>query len=109
MDWQIFPLPMSEKFIASLKATYPEGNHDGIFFKGSFQLDEIGDTYIDMSNYQKGVVWVNGHNLGRYWNVGPQYHLYCPANFLKKGNNEIIVFDLHQQQSASIKGVKTLE
>jgi beta-galactosidase len=72
-------------------------------------LDEIGDTYIDMSNYQKGVVWVNGHNLGRYWNVGPQYHLYCPANFLKKGNNEIIVFDLHQQQSASIKGVKTLE
>jgi beta-galactosidase len=108
-DWEIFPLPMDEKFIASLKATYPEGNHDGIFFKGNFELNEAGDTYIDMSNYQKGVVWVNGHNLGRYWNVGPQFHLYCPANFLKKGKNEVIVFDLHQQQPADIKGVKTLE
>src|SRR5579871_143635 len=109
MDWQIFPMPFDEKFITGLKATYPEGNHDGILFKGNFQLNEIGDTYIDVSNYQKGVVWVNGHNLGRYWNVGPQYHLYCPSNFLKKGGNEIIVFDLHQQQAASIKGVKTLE
>ena len=109
MNWEIFPLPMDEKFIASLKATYPEGNHDGIFFKGNFDLNEPGDTYIDMTNYQKGVVWVNGHNLGRYWNTGPQFHLYCPANFLKKGKNEVIVFDLHQQIPAEIKGLKTLE
>ena len=109
MNWEIFPLAMDEKFIESLKATYPEGNHDGIFFKGNFSLNETGDTYIDMSNYQKGIVWVNGHNLGRYWNTGPQYHLYCPANWLKKGNNEIIVFDLHQQEDASVRGVRTLE
>ena len=109
MNWEIFTLPMNDKFIASLKATYPEGNHDGVFFKGNFKLSEEGDTYIDMSNYQKGIVWVNGHNLGRYWNTGPQYHLYCPAPWLKKGNNEIIVFDLHQQQAASVRGVKTLE
>ena len=109
MDWEIYTLPMDEKFIASLKATYPEGNHDAVFFKGNFDLNEMGDTYIDMSNYQKGVVWVNGHNLGRYWNTGPQFHLYCPATWLKKGKNEIVVFDLHQQQAASVKGMKTLE
>ncbi|MBS1933450.1 MAG: beta-galactosidase [Bacteroidetes bacterium] len=109
MDWKIFPMQMDEKFIAGLKPTYPEGNHDGIFFKGDFELNEIGDTYLDLSNFQKGVVWVNGHNLGRYWNTGPQYHLYCPANFLKKGKNEVIVFDLHLQQSTTIQGVKTLE
>lgn len=109
MNWDIFPLPMNEKFITSLKATSPEANHDGIFFKGQFDLNETGDTYIDMSNYQKGIVWVNGHNLGRYWNTGPQFHLYCPAPWLKKGNNEIIVFDMHQQQAASVRGVKALE
>ncbi len=109
MNWEIFPLPLDDKFIASLKETYPEGNHDGIFFKGNFDLPETGDTYIDLSNYQKGIVWVNGHNLGRYWNTGPQYHLYCPATWLKKQNNQIVVFDLHQSQAAPIRGVKKLE
>jgi len=109
MNWEIFSLPMDDPFITSLKETYPEGNHDGIFFKGNFALNETGDTYIDLSNYQKGIVWVNGHNLGRYWNTGPQYHLYCPAPWLKKGNNEIIVFDFHQREAAPVQGVKTLE
>ena len=77
-------------------------------FKGTFELNETGDTYIDMSKYAKGVVWVNGHNLGRYWNRGPQQRLYCPAGFLKKGKNEILVFDLHQLQPGAIKGVHTL-
>ena len=37
---------------------------------------------------------VNGHNLGRYFNpAGPQKTLYLPAPFLKKGDNEIIVFE----------------
>ncbi len=108
MDWQIYPLPFDEKYISTLK-TATVNDKNGIFFKGNFNLNEPADTYIDMSNYQKGVVWVNGHNLGRYWNVGPQFHLYCPANWLKKGNNEVIVFDLHQTQAANLSGVKTLE
>jgi beta-galactosidase GanA len=70
--------------------------------------DQLADTYIDMSNYKKGVVWVNGHNLGRYWEIGPQYRLYCPAPWLNKGMNEIIVFDLHQLEAMPIKGVKEL-
>ena len=61
-----------------------------------------------MSNYKKGVVWINGHNLGRYWNIGPQLRLYCPASWLKKGKNEIIVFDLHQTEAAIVKGEKEL-
>jgi beta-galactosidase GanA len=69
----------------------------------------VADTYIDMSHYQQGVVWVNGHNLGRYWNVGPQFRLYCPAPWLKKGKNEVVVFDLHQLEAADVSGVKTLD
>jgi len=81
----------------------------GIFFKGGFELTETADTYIDMSQFKKGVVWVNGHNLGRYWYVGPQQHLYCPASWLKKGKNELIVLDLHRQEAATVRGVRTLE
>jgi beta-galactosidase len=81
----------------------------GIFFKGSFLLDSTADTYIDMSGFRKGIVWVNGHNLGRYWYVGPQQHLYCPASWLKKGKNEVVVMDLQQTQAAAIRGVTTLD
>ena len=98
---------MDSLYITNLSQT--EGNsRPGIFFKGEFLLDNIADTYIDMSNYKKGVVWVNGHNLGRYWEVGPQHSLYCPAPWLKQGNNEIIIFDLHQLEAMPIKGIKEL-
>jgi beta-galactosidase len=109
MNWDIFPLPMDDRFLASLKATHPETERPGIFFKGNFSLKETGDTYIDISDFQKGVMWVNGHNLGRYWNTGPQFHLYCPAEWLHTGNNEVLVLDLHKLQPGSLKGVKTLE
>ena len=108
-NWEIFKLPMDDKFVSSLKPKYPEGFHDGVFFGGSFELSAVNDTYLDLSNFKKGVVWVNGHNLGRYWNVGPQFRLYCPANWLRKGKNDVKVFDLHQQNAATISGAKTLE
>jgi|GEM_PF-24169 len=81
----------------------------GIFFDGSFRLDSVADTYIDMNGFRKGIVWVNGHNLGRYWNVGPQMRLYCPATWLKKGENEVRVLDLLKTDAGIIRGVKTLE
>lgn len=109
MSWDVCLLPMDEKFIAQLKNKQGDDLRDGVFFKGSFSLNETGDTYIDMSNYKKGIVYVNGHNLGRYWNTGPQFHLFCPATWLKKGNNDIVVFDFHQTQATTVSGVETLE
>ncbi|EHQ27672.1 glycoside hydrolase family 35 protein [Mucilaginibacter paludis] len=108
-NWQIFRLPLDDQFITTLRTTTGTDFHDGVFFKGSFRLKTVADTYLDLSNFKKGVIWVNGHNLGRYWNVGPQFHLYCPANWLQKGENNVTIFDLHQQTGATIKGVKTLE
>ncbi|MBS1946744.1 MAG: beta-galactosidase [Bacteroidetes bacterium] len=108
MNWQTFLLPMDEKFIRSLKPQKTKNDNNGVFFKSTFDLVETGDTYFDMSNFSKGTVWVNGHNLGRYWDIGPQYHLYCPAPWLKKGKNEIVVFDLFKKQNTSVKGVRTL-
>lgn len=108
-NWEIFNLPMDDNYVNGLKPNNKGDLHDGVFFKGSFELNAAADTYLDLSNFRKGVIWVNGHNLGRYWNVGPQFHLYCPANWLKKGKNDVVVFDLHQSSPTSISGVKTLE
>jgi beta-galactosidase len=54
------------------------------------------------------MVWVNGHNLGRYWNIGPQERLYCPAPWLRRGDNEIIIFDLHQIEARPVELARTL-
>ena len=62
-----------------------------------------------MTGYRKGVVWVNGHNLGRYWDIGPQKRLYCPASWLKAGANDVVVFDLHQTTAAPLRGAPALE
>lgn len=107
MNWEVYCLPMDSAFIAGLGKSADQ-NRQGKFFKGTFSLDKTADTYIDMSYYLKGVVWVNGHNLGRYWNIGPQQRLYCPAPFLKEGINEIIVFDLLQMEARPVFGMKSL-
>jgi len=109
MNWKVFTLPFDENYLNHLKTSGREITRPGNFFKGEFTLSSTGDTYLDMSKWEKGLVWVNGHNLGRYWKVGPQYRLYCPAPWLKTGKNEIIVFDLHQLNPAPVKGVKSLE
>ena len=109
MNWEVFGLPMTEEYVQQLKSTSGAQERPGQFLKGTFKLSRTGDTYIDVSGLKKGVIWVNGHNLGRYWEIGPQKRLYCPAPWLKKGTNEIVVFDLHQTAPASVSGARTLE
>jgi beta-galactosidase len=79
-----------------------------VFFKVTLMLDEIGDTYLDMRHWTKGVVWVNGHNLGRYWHIGPQTRLYCPAPWLVRGANNVLIFDIHQTEARPVELVRTL-
>ena len=79
-----------------------------VFYEGSFILDEIGDTFIDMEDWGKGIVFINGHNIGRYWKVGPQQTLYIPGVWLKKGENKIVIFEqLNENPMMEIKTVKT--
>ena len=108
MNWEVYCLPMDSDCINNLSQS-KENIKPGTFFKGEFALEKVADTYIDMSNYKKGLVWVNGHNLGRYWEIGPQKRLYCPASWLKKGKNDIVVFDLHLISPNTVKGMKSLD
>lgn len=77
--------------------------------RASFSLNEVGDTFINMKNYKKGYVWVNGHNLGRYWNVGPTQKLFCPGVWLKNGQNELYVLELLTDATGDLTGDKTLK
>jgi beta-galactosidase len=88
--WEIYPLPLtgSHKGFARKPATGPA------FFQASFKLSEVGDTFLDTRGLGKGAVWINGHALGRFWNAGPQQTLYLPGPWLKRGTNEIVVFDV---------------
>jgi len=109
MGWDVHPLPMDGEYLERLKFGRRPADRPANFFRGAFELQNAGDTYLDMSGWKKGVVWINGHNLGRYWDRGPQKRLFCPAPFLKPGTNEIVVFDLHALKPAPIAGFRDLE
>ena len=64
-----------------------------VFCESVLKVDKPADTFLDMSDWGKGIVFVNGHNLGRYWNIGPQHTLYVPGCWLKKGANQIVIFE----------------
>lgn len=66
----------------------------GGYFRGKFTLKKPGDTFINTEAFGKGQVWINGHAIGRFWNIGPQQTLYVPGCWLKKGDNEVIVLDI---------------
>jgi beta-galactosidase len=102
MYWDAFNFEMGESQLAGLE--YRDTPVTGMpgFFKADFELSKTGDTFLDMSKWNKGAVWVNGHNLGRYWNVGPQKHLYLPGCWLNKGKNEIVVFEMKTPEDRSI-------
>lgn len=109
MNWKVYNLPMNDKYIYDLRSSNRNPGKRGIFFKGNFVIGAPVDTYLDISNFSKGILWVNGHNLGRYWDIGPQKRLYCPASFLRAGNNEIMIFDLLSTQPKPVAGFKSME
>lgn len=109
MNWKVYNLPMDKKYVYNLRSSMKTPNKPGIFFRGSFFVQRSGDTYIDVSNFKKGIVWVNGHNLGRYWDIGPQKRLYCPVTWLMDGPNELLIFDMLQTEPKPAFGFKSIE
>jgi len=108
MNWEVFLLPMDAPYLNGLRYTGADSVSAPGFFKGMFNLADNGDTYLDMKGWKKGVVWVNGHNLGRFWDVGPQERLFVPGPFLWRGQNEIVVFDIEKTRAPALRCVKTM-
>ena len=102
ISWEIFRLPMLD--FSAIK--YGSGPASGpAFYCGAFHLERVADTFLDFRNWSKGTAWVNGHHLGRFWNIGPQQTLYLPGPWLKHGNNEVVVFDLFPQPAPAVRGL----
>jgi beta-galactosidase len=89
--WDIYPLPMQQPAKYSFTKSPCEG---ACLYRATFQVDRPADTFLDTSAFTKGEVWLNGQPLGRVWNIGPQTTLYVPGPWLRKGENEVVVFDL---------------
>jgi beta-galactosidase len=91
--WSLYHLPLDLRMLEGLKYTSASANGPA-FYRAQVMINEPADTFLDMRPWGKGVVWVNGHNLGRFWNIGPQQTMYLPGPWLKPGTNEIVVLDL---------------
>jgi beta-galactosidase len=101
--WQMISIPMDKApdFSKMDQASVYDNNESAIkslagkpvLYKGTFNLTETGDTFINMEDWGKGIIFINGKNIGRYWCVGPQQTLYIPGVWLKKGENKIIIFE----------------
>jgi beta-galactosidase len=99
--WDMFTLPLDDLSKLKFNARPATGP---AFFRADFILTRVGDTFLDLSGWGKGYVWVNGHNLGRYWRVGPQQSLFCPGAWLKTTANAIIVLDLDTDAARTLQG-----
>jgi len=75
------------------------------WYRARFNVDEPGDTFLDLSGRGKGLAYLNGHPLGRYWNIGPQQTIYVPGVWLNKGINELILFDSDGGEGKPVRGL----
>jgi beta-galactosidase len=107
--WQTYLLPMKPDTIADAPRMPREANFSErssamrsmqgpAFYRGTFRVEtasrQIPDTFLDIRDLGKGAVWIDGHPIGRYWNVGPQDTLYVPGVWLHRGLNDVVVLDL---------------
>ncbi len=108
-NWNTYMIPDTYEFYKGRKYTSVNvadktSRHPG-YYKATFNVTKMGDTFIDMSTWGKGLVYVNGHALGRFWEIGPQQALYCPGCWLKKGKNEIVIFDIVGPTAQTVSGL----
>ena len=104
LNWQQYPLSFENtENIDFSKGWQPE---QPAFYAFDFEMKALKDTYLDLSGFGKGLAFVNGVNIGRFWNVGPTLSLYIPHSLLKEGHNRIIIFETEGEYEESINLVK---
>jgi beta-galactosidase len=100
-NWNIYTFPIDLAAENRLKYKNDAASGPG-WYRSDIHINRVGDTFINLTGWTKGMVWVNGHNLGHYWNIGPTQTLFVPGTFLKEGNNEIIVYDVAAKDNRSL-------
>lgn len=101
-EWTIHTLPLNNLTELPFQAGQADGGFTPTFYRGTFQAYDLGDTFLKLEGWTKGVAYLNGFNLGRYWDIGPQKTLYIPAPLLRLGDNELIIFELHGTKNSIV-------
>ena len=102
--WRVFPLLLDDAMLNKLK--FSAARSDGpAFWRSTVNIEKPGDTFLDLRSWGKGVVWANGHCLGRFWNIGPTQTAYAPGCWLRAGQNEIIILDLSGPERPVLAGL----
>ncbi|MBB2161318.1 beta-galactosidase [Gluconacetobacter sacchari] len=104
VGWTIFGLPLDADQRARATRHPPEPGLPVDLYRARFDMPGPGGTYLDLSEWRKGHVWANGHALGRFWSIGPQHRLFCPAEFLRPTGNDLLILDCHVKAPARIAG-----
>lgn len=99
--WEMYPITLEDLS----QVTYNERKtlEGPSLYKGTLEIEELADTFIKLDGFTKGVVLVNGFNIGRYWVEGPQKTYYIPAPLLRQGENTIEVFELHKAEAPVVE------
>lgn len=104
-NWLVYPVHLkNESAPANIKYSIQKTPKEPAYYRGKFNATEQKDVFLNMSNWGKGLVWVNGHCLGRFWNIGPTQTMYLPAPWIKEGVNEVVVLDFIGPQEVVING-----
>jgi beta-galactosidase len=101
-SWENFSLPMNN--LSNLRFEN-EPCSGPCFFKTQMQVNKTADTYIDTRAFHKGQLWLDDHNLGRFWSIGPQFTLYAPGCWLQHGANPITIFELNAHAGERLASV----
>ena len=101
-DWETFCLPLEDLSQLGF-APLSSPPAAPAFYHVPFSVDRPLDTFLALPGWTKGVAWVNGFNLGRYWKVGPQQTLYVPAPILRQGENELVIFEQHGTKKMQVE------
>ncbi|HNS50190.1 MAG TPA: beta-galactosidase [Anaerolineae bacterium] len=99
--WTHYPLPLDD--LSRLRFAPSSTMGGPAFYRGRFAVDVPRDTFLALPGWTKGVCWVNGFNLGRYWGRVPQRTLYVPASLLSAGENELVVLELHGTERRTVE------
>lgn len=100
--FEIYPLPLDERQIAALDFGIGYIENTPAFYRFELDIDEPCDTFLDTDGFGKGCAFVNGFNIGRFWEICPQKRLYIPAPLLQIGKNTIVIFETEGKAADSI-------
>ena len=105
--WDVYNLPVDYRFAKKKDYAPISQTPDGpAYYRATFDVEQPGDVFLDLQHWGKGLVWVNGKALGRFWRLGPQQTLFLPGCWVKKGKNEIIILDLLGPEKRTVSGLK---